>query len=125
DVNHAVRLVDVGDGHRGDDAGGIGDLHRVAIEREGEFAALHGRDLEGAARVVDHLDEVARVNVTGDDVIGQDGGQLILALGLEEALDGAGRQRLEGSVDRSKDGEGARAGQGLDEAGSLDRSDQR
>ena len=56
---------------------------------------------------------------------GQDLDQLVLVLGLEQRVDRAGRQRVEGRVDRREDGERTGALQRLDQAGGLDGGDQR
>ena len=57
-------------------------------------------------------------------MIGQHLGQRRLVLGLEQGVDGAGRQGGEGGVGRREDGERARALQRVDQAGGLDRGDQ-
>ncbi len=60
-----------------------------------------------------------------DHVAGEDLGQHVLVLGLQQVVDGAGRQSGEGFVGRGEHGERARARQRLDEAGSLDGGDER
>ena len=66
-----------------------------------------------------------RHRLGADDVAGQDLGELILVLRLEECLDRAGRQSLEGRIGRREHGERAGALQRLDQAGGLDGGDQR
>ena len=66
-----------------------------------------------------------RHRLGANDMAGQDLDQLVLVLGLEQRVDRAGRQRVEGLVGRREDGERAGALQRLDQAGGLDGRDQR
>ena len=58
-------------------------------------------------------------------MVGQDRGELVLVLRLEQALHRPGRQLGEGFVGGGEDREGARALQGFHEAGGFERSGQR
>ena len=90
----------------------------AAVERDGHFGALHGGGLHA-------FGQVGRHHLARHDVVGQDGDQLVLVLGLQQVFDGAGRQSGEGSVGRREDGERAFALQRLDQAGSGQRGGQR
>ncbi len=57
-------------------------------------------------------------------MIGQDGDQLVLVLGLEQLFNRAGRQRGERVVGGSEDGERAGTLQGVDQTGGLDGGDE-
>ena len=72
-----------------------------------------------------HAGDLAGGDAAGDDVIGQDAGQRGLILGLDQRLDGAGGKPGEGGVGRREDGERTLARQRVDQAGGLDRGDQR
>ena len=80
--------------------------------------ALHGLG-------VLHLDDVGGHDLAGYHVVGEDGGQLGLVLGLQQILDGALRQLGERLVGRREHRERARALQRLDQAGRLERRCQR
>ena len=69
--------------------------------------------------------EVGGRIVAGDDVVGEDVGERILHLRLQEIVHRARWKRLEGGVDRGENCEGARAGKRFDEPGSLHRRHQR
>ena len=62
---------------------------------------------------------------TRGNVVFQNLLQLVSVSGLEEAVQGAVRQLLEGGVGGGKNGEGATARQGIDEVAGLERGDER
>ena len=88
-------------------------------------AATDSLNRVAATVIGDHLGNGGRHGFGRHDVAGQHLGQLFLVLRLQQRVDGAGRQGIEGGIDRSEDRERTGAGQGLDQAGSLDGSDQR
>lgn len=110
DVDDAVRGLDV----RLDD-GGVVDLDAVRGV-DGELAAL-----DGLGRL--ERGHVRGGHRAGDDVVGEDSGELLLV--REQPLDGAGRQLGEGLVGRREHGERAWALEGLDQTGGLHSLDQR
>ena len=80
---------------------------------DGQRAAAHGLERRHAAVHLGLRHERRRVELPGHHVVGQDLGQHRLVLGLEERLDGAGRQRRERGVGR---------GEHRERAGALQRS---
>lgn len=116
--NHAVDDVD--DAVFADEIGfhdlGSIDHHGTVLDLDGRFLAVDGRDLAGF--------HIGGHDFAGDDVVGENAGELLLVLGLEKRLDGALGQLREGLVGGGEDGEGTIAREGLDETGRLHRSDE-
>src|SRR5690606_33582187 len=88
-MDDAIGLVDIGDGDGGSTTSAVSDLHHVAVEAEGQLAALNGSGLELTAIVLNQLDQVSSVNVTSNDVIGEDAGELILVFRHQQGFDSA------------------------------------
>ena len=89
DVDDAVGGGDIG----GDDVGGAGGDLAVGDD-ERELLAVDGGGLGGR--------DVGGEDFARDDVVGEDGDELGLVLGLEERLDGAGGKFGEGFVELLK-----------------------
>src|SRR5438876_5713969 len=104
DVDDAVRLAYIGDRDMGDLAGLVGHRHLTLFRLQRQRAAADRLDLMRAAIGLGHLGDVGGHGLCGDDVAGENPGQAILVLGLEQRLDRAGRQRRERLVGRGKDG---------------------
>src|SRR5690606_34054660 len=125
DVDNAIGLIDIGDGHSGRTTSTVSDLDLIAVEAEGQLATLNGSGLELTAIVLDQLDQIGRVNATGNRVIGEDAGELILVFWHQQGFDSAGRESVKSGVDRSEDRERAFALQRFGKTGSLDRGNER
>ena len=104
---------DVGCSH-----GRVVDLDGAAVDLDVDHLAVDGLGFIDARHVRGH-------HLSGDDVVGQDLGELVLVLRLEQVLHRAGRQLGEGFVGGGEDRERARALQGVDEAGGFERGGQR
>src|SRR5579872_1159099 len=94
-VNHAVGAHDVGLRYRR-----IIDLHGAAVGADGERLAVDrfcGMQLHG----------LSGSHFASDDVIGEDGDELLLIFRLEEFVDGASGKFREGVVRWREDGERA------------------
>ena len=90
--------------------------------------SLSGR-LDGKLVSLDRLGGIKlcgllRLHLPGYHVVGKDGGELFLVLGLEERLDGSLWELGESFVGRSENGEGALSLEGVYEPGGLDRRDE-
>ena len=96
---------------------------RSCVKRQ--LFALHRLERGGAVMARGHGCDLAGGDAAGDDVIGQDAGQRALVLGLDQRLDRAGGQLGEGGIGRREHGERTLARQRVDQAGGLDRGDQR
>ena len=107
DVDYAVRLLHIGDGHGGHVALTIPDHHLAVLGGDGKFATADRGDLVRAAIGLDHADDVTRHRIGRNDVADQGRDQLVLVLGLEQGLDGTGRQLGKGLIGRRKNGERA------------------
>src|SRR5690606_1793581 len=107
----------VAGGDVGGGDGGVVHLHGAAFDGDVGRLAVHG----GGGVELDH---VGGLHLPGHHVVGQDGDELVLVLGLEQVLERAGRQLREGLVGGREHGERALAAERLDQAGGLDRGDQ-
>lgn len=123
-MDHAIRLVHIGDGDGGGTAFLVGQRDLAALGLGDQGAAADGLDAGHAAAVLDHLADRGGIPLAGDDVVGQHGSQRALVLGLEQVVYGAGGQGRKGSIGGGKHGEGAGALEGVDQAGCLDGCDQ-
>ena len=111
-MDHAVRRFDVRRHHVG-----LFDHHAV-VEVDGDRRALNGCRFHVVR-------QIARHHFARHHVVGEDRGQLVDVLRLEQIFNGTFRQRCERFVGRGKDGERTFALQRFDKTGSFDSSDQR
>ena len=119
DVDDAVAGLDVG----GDDAdlvaGGVGQRHRSVVgDVDGEGGAVDGGDFLAV-----ESDDVGGEYFTGDDVVGEDRGEVAGGV-FEQCVDGAGGECREGVVGWGEHRERAFAAQCFFEAGCLDGGDE-
>ena len=115
DVNHAVRARDI----RLDDLRAID--HDVSVfDRDFCRLALDCLDILAV-----ELDDIGGQGLTRDDVILEDRGQLFLVFWFEQALNRTFGKFGERRIGRGEDRERAVTLQCLDQAGGLDRGDQR
>ena len=105
DVHDAVRLLDIGCRDFGHAALGVRQDDVMALEADRQRLAFDGLEGRLAIAVLDVLDQVIGIEMPGDDMVGEDRGQLRLVLGLDEGVDGAGWKQLKGSVGGCKDGD--------------------
>ena len=115
DVDHAVGALDV----RLDDLGAV-DGDRPVLDGD-----LGGAPLDRLDVLAVEPDDVGGHGLRRDDVVLQDRDELVLVLGLEQALDRPLGQLGERLVGRRQHGERPLALERLHQAGGLDRGDQR
>ena len=101
---------------------GVDQPEFAVMQLHGEVLALDGFQLDHAAMHLGLGHQLLGGVDAGHHVVGQDLGQIGLVLGLDQGIDGAGRQRGEGFVGRREDGEGTAAVEGVEQARRLDRS---
>src|ERR1019366_10245107 len=91
-VNDAVATLDVGLGH-------VRAVYHylAALDHDLHFLAVHGLGLT-------QLDHILRHHVASDYVVGEDGNQLLLVLGLEQIFYGSSRPFRECLIGRREDG---------------------
>ena len=94
--------------------------HGAVLDGDLGLLALDGLDV-----VAVELDHVGGHRLAGDDVVLEDGDELLLVLRLEQGLDGTLGQLGEGLVGRGQHGERALALERVDQVGGLEGGGQR
>ena len=110
-MDDTIRGFDVGD----DDLDGLVQVNAAHIYFDGDLLASQG----GISHLSIQANHIRGHDFAGDDMVEQDVGQLLLVLGQEQALQGAGRQSGEGIIGGGKDSEGASALQRLDQSAAC------
>jgi hypothetical protein len=106
-VDHALGLIDIRDRDSGHAAFLVCKHDLAALHRCGQSAAFNGFERRLSIAFLDELGQILRTDFAGNDMVGENLGQLILVFRLQQSVDSAGRQFAEGLIGWRKDCEGA------------------